>query len=118
MADDPLKNPVKMGDGLEPHFDGDLRNPALRIEQKPLSGLHAASPNVVGEVQSGVFPELFTEIKGAHVDGPRHHPEGKGLRLMGLDKLACLRNGGRIPPGMVEEQSVGKETQVLGKNAQ
>jgi hypothetical protein len=79
LADEALKNPVKMGDGLEPHFNGDLRNPALRVEQKPLSGLHAASPQVLGEVQAGVFPELFTEIKGAHVDGPRHRTEREGL---------------------------------------
>jgi hypothetical protein len=112
LADDALKNPVEMGDGLEAHLDGHLRDPALRIEQKPLRGLHAASADVLGEVQACVFLELFTEIKGAHVDGLRHPPEREGLRLMGLDKLAGLRNCGWIPPGTLKDQAVCEQTQV------
>jgi hypothetical protein len=32
--------------------------------------------------------------------------------LMGLDKLAGLRNGGRIPPGTLKDQAVCEQTQV------
>src|ERR1035441_5334135 len=82
LAQNLLEDTVKVRQRLEPHLEGNLAHPQVRVEQQVLRLLDAHAGQVVGEVDAGHLLEQLAEVEGAGVDGFGDVAEAQVLGLV------------------------------------
>jgi hypothetical protein len=87
LAQDFLKNAVKMCQRLKPDFKGDFAYAQIGIMKQILRFFNPHARQVIRKIDSGNLLEHFAKIKCAHVDGLGHLTKRKVFGLMLMDNI-------------------------------
>ena len=90
LAEDALKDPVKLGERLEADIIGNLADPPIGIQQFRLGILQAYARDVIGKPHASGFLKHLAKVKHARARGPGHLRQRKHSRFVFRDVFARL----------------------------